>query len=746
MLAAALDYAARGLPVFPLIAGDKKPLTEHGLKDASTDAAQIRQWWRKWRNANIGIPTGNASRWLAIDIDTKNGATYDDLAALGKLPPTMTAQTPSGGLHLVFRCPRDVEIRNSASKLLPGVDVRGEGGYICAAPSRTPAGQYEWVNDLEPAPLAHWLLKLLTEKPEPVASPIRKPSATPADTSDRDAYWLAKAMEKSCAGTGDGTGYWLAQQLYLDSGVKDVDGTMRAYARSATLNPSDPFDERSVSRWLASAASSNLVARGEPAKSSKPKPIRRKPAEPTPPVPPASLPPTASGTPPEPPDDAALLKGEADDNGNAEAMYRLFGREYLYTPAYGWLRYTGTHWTDEPEPLVAKKAIIALKRRRHAAVDADNETIIKATKADKSRVLGCLTLFKSYVIEPDVSAFDADPDKLNVKNGVLDLRTGKLTPHDPSQRFTYCVPVEYDPKADMSTWGAFLLDALGRDEVATAYFQLCAGYSLTGHTREEKMFYCHGPTRAGKGTVAETMLALLPRPLGVGADFATFTARRDGDSQNFDLAELKPARLVVASESNKYQALNPAKIKQLTGGDYVRCAFKHKDMFSYRPQFKVWLLSNHPVTADADDDALWGRVQVFTFPHSHLGREDVTLKGRLKSPENLRGVLRWAVEGAMQWYQLERLQPPETIIAATQEHRERQDFLRLWWEDCCTPEAETWTPSGVLLKSYRDWCDESGVKPMRQNEFADALVKRFGCTFKRQAGSGARGYNGVHVL
>ncbi|HET8909392.1 MAG TPA: phage/plasmid primase, P4 family [Ktedonobacterales bacterium] len=754
----ALAYARRDIPVFPCIARDKKPLTDHGLKDATTDAEQIQRWWKRWPRANIGIPTGPQSGWLAVDIDTKAGATYDTLAAIGPLPTTMTAQTGSGGLHLIFRYPRNgLEVRNSASKVAQGVDVRGDGGYIVAAPSIHPSGGiYEWVKEIEPTPCPSWLLKLMTAVPErPGLELLATRKATDASADDRDAYWLDWALAQAQPGTSDAAGYKLAQQLLTDPGVRDIDGTLAEYARMATFNTNDPFDERDIDRWLKSAQASNIVRRGESAKNPKPRAQTARPlpakqerpklrAVPTVEEEPADYGIKYSEEPPDPPDDSALLKGEADDNGNAEAMYRLFGKEYLFTPAYGWLRWTGTHWKDEPEAIVTQSAITTLKRRRHAAVEADNETIIRATKADKSRVLGCLTLFKSYVIEPNVAIFDADPDLLNCRNGVLNLRTGTLTPHDPSQRFTYCVPVDYDLHADMTEWQTFLLSALDRDEVAARYFQLCTGYSLTGHTREEKMFYIYGPPRAGKGTVTETVLSLLPHPLSTEADFASFTAKRDNDSQNFDLAELKPSRIVIASESNRYQALNPAKIKSLTGGNYIRCAFKHKDMFTYRPQFKVWLVSNHQVTADADDEALWGRVQVFTFPNSHLGTEDVTLKARMRASANLRGVLRWAVEGAMAWY-ADGLTPPEAVVTATREHRDTQDYLKMWLDDCCTLDPEHWTPSAGLLTSYREWCEQNSVKPVRPNDFSVSLVKRFGCTQKRQAHTGIRGYMGIRL-
>jgi phage/plasmid-associated DNA primase len=243
----------------------------------------------------------------------------------------------------------------------------------------------------------------------------------------------------------------------------------------------------------------------------------------------------------------------------------------------------------------------------------------------------------------------------------------------------------------------------------------------------------------------ETLLELMPRPLATGVDFESFTAKRDGDSQNFDLADLKPARMVFASESNKYQSLNPAKIKSLTGGDHIRCAKKHRDHFSYRPQFKVWLISNHPVRADADDNALWHRVQVLPFPTSHADNEDTTLKARLRTPEALERVLAWALAGAMGWYALKRLKPPVTVTKATAEQRREQDHVALWIEDRCTLDPQKWTASSVLLASFNAWREGQGSKPARANDLASALVKRFECE-SHKGTHGVRGFRGIACL
>jgi putative DNA primase/helicase len=278
-----------------------------------------------------------------------------------------------------------------------------------------------------------------------------------------------------------------------------------------------------------------------------------------------------------------------------------------------------------------------------------HEEIVRASKPDARNVRNAKFMLQSLLRER-IDTFDQSPDHLNVRNGVLDLRTGTLLPHRPHQRFTYCLPVAYAPDAGTTAWRQFLRQVVGGGEEVVAFLQTAVGYSVTGHTREEKLFYLYGPTRSGKGTFTETLLTLLGKPLATEVDFTTFTRERDNDASNFDLAPLKPARLLIASESSRHQLLHAAKIKQLTGGNDIRCCFKHRDHFEYRPGFTIWLVSNHDVHADPDDTAAWGRVVRLEFPHSFSGREDTTLKERMKRPENLQAVLAWAVEGATRWY------------------------------------------------------------------------------------------------
>ena len=294
---------------------------------------------------------------------------------------------------------------------------------------------------------------------------------------------------------------------------------------------------------------------------------------------------------------------------------------------------------------------------------------------------------------------------------MVDLRTGDVEPHSRDQRFTYCVPVDYG-YAESPEWLDYLHGVVGGGQEVIDYLQMALGYSLTGHTREEILFYLFGPPRSGKGTLAETFMRLLPDPISTMVDFNSFTATRDGDTNNFDLAPLKPSRMIFASESNRSQSLNPAKIKQLTGGDQIRACFKHKDHFSYRPQFKVWMMSNHGVNGDPEDDALWGRVRVIEFPNSFLGSEDKTKKSRLKEPEILQGILYWAVQGSIRWYALgsSGLTTPDVVAQITKKQRDELDYVQQWLDECCEIYEGYWTANEDVSKSYATWCKNNNVQ------------------------------------
>ena len=176
LLRAAIDYASAGWAIFPCQPRDKRPATAHGVKDATTDPARIRAWWAKMPEANIGLDCGR-SGLVVVDLDQhgdKDGlAEWADLTQRAQITDTAchtyTSLTGGGGRHLVYRAPEGVSIKNSTGKLAPGVDVRGEGGYIVLPPSIHPSGNaYQWADaDAKIEPLPEALIAPLLAEPDP---------------------------------------------------------------------------------------------------------------------------------------------------------------------------------------------------------------------------------------------------------------------------------------------------------------------------------------------------------------------------------------------------------------------------------------------------------------------------------------------------------------------------------------------------------------------------------------------------
>lgn len=169
LLEAALVHAARGRPVFPCDPA-KKPRTRRGFLDASTDPEMVRRWWLRDPCSLIGMPTGARSGIVVVDLDVKEGRkgieAFADLQADREVSQTLVVQTASGGRHLYFAHPVGRTVRCSQSRIAPGVDVRGDGGYAVIPPSPG----YSVVERGSMAPLPDWLLEILAPplpRPDP---------------------------------------------------------------------------------------------------------------------------------------------------------------------------------------------------------------------------------------------------------------------------------------------------------------------------------------------------------------------------------------------------------------------------------------------------------------------------------------------------------------------------------------------------------------------------------------------------
>jgi hypothetical protein len=234
---AALGFGRKGVPVFPVCG--KLPLTDHGLKDASAEVGKIHQWWTTWPDANVAIPTGSPIKRFVLDVDPRDGGDAS-LAALeakhGPLPATLVSHTGGGGRHFFFQQPDGLVVRNSAGKLGPGLDIRGDGGYVVVPPSIHPETKiaYAWGSNTKPVPAPDWLTKLIAATTSPATPEATVPeSAIPSGQRNDTLARIAGAMRrKGC--TQDAIEAALLAENAQRCNPPLTEGEVRAIAKSVS--------------------------------------------------------------------------------------------------------------------------------------------------------------------------------------------------------------------------------------------------------------------------------------------------------------------------------------------------------------------------------------------------------------------------------------------------------------------------------------------------------------------------------
>ncbi len=335
-----------------------------------------------------------------------------------------------------------------------------------------------------------------------------------------------------------------------------------------------------------------------------------------------------------------------------------------------------------------------------------------------------------------VELLDADPWTLSTANGTLDLRTGTLRPHDPADLISIGTEIPYQADATCPRWQRFLLEVFDGDEELVDFVRRAIGYSLTGDTREHVLFVLHGAGANGKTTFIETIKRLLGG-LAATAAFDTFTRVRGDRGPRNDLARLHRARLVAAAESGEGRRLDEATVKQITGGDTVAARFLYGEHFEYRPQFKLWLATNHRPKVDGDDDAIWRRIRLIPFAVSFRGREDRQLEQTLAA--ELLGILTWAIHGCLDW-QKHGLGSAQAVENATLDYREAEDVLGAFVAERCHVGPDLACDASTLRDAYEGFCRELGEKPQGASALGRALAKR-GYALERTRNS--RRYRGL---
>jgi putative DNA primase/helicase len=335
--------------------------------------------------------------------------------------------------------------------------------------------------------------------------------------------------------------------------------------------------------------------------------------------------------------------------------------------------------------------------------------------------------------------WDQDPWLLGTPGGTVDLRTGRLLSPSLETFITKQTIVTPSDNTDCLMWKAFLHEATGGDVELVRFLQQFCGYCLTGEIIEHALLFLYGPGGNGKSVLLNTIMGIMG-DYATASSMDTFTASK-GERHPTDLAMLRGARLVSASETEEGKPWAESRIKQLTGGDIISARFMHQNFFSFRPNFKLFIAGNHkPILINVDDAA---RRRFNMVPFVHRPRNpDRTLEAKLRSewPQ----ILRWMIEGCLDW-QRNGLVRPSAVQAATDAYFDDQDLFGQWLQDRCIVEPGAtgrWCASSDLYASWKNYALKAGEDPGTQKKLSANLVKR---GLMQQRRSECRGYLGISL-
>jgi putative DNA primase/helicase len=684
-----------GWSVVPQNLDKRPPVRWREFQERPPTDSQVERWASDFPNCLWAVATGQASGVIVFDFDGDEG-----IATMQRLGLVPAIRTPRGGAHVYATAPPWAVSGGARldQERFPNMDLRADGSLatFCGR-NRLVDGSYEKVPEgrvIKYEDLPVELQRLCSDRSRKRES---RSVVLPEDFTDLadDAVLLKEALEQVEGGSSrNEAGFLLALQLRDERYTFDeAESVMMRYAEVVGDAGEHPYVPQEAYNSLVSAYD---------------RPARE---------------PRAYGK---------FKVGDGfpqTDYGNAERLVARHGEDVRFCPLWkSWLVWDEQRWTKDHTEEIERRAKDTARHISRCALELESDDarlrLLKFGRSSEqaSRLRAMVSLAESEAGVPVLpDQLDSDPWLFNVANGTVDLRTGRLHEHRRNDLITKLAPVHYDCEAEAPTWDAFLRRVVP-DEGLQRFLRQAVGYSLTGDTSMQVAFLLWGTGANGKSTFLEVLRTLLGT-YSQQAPGDLLLAKRTNGVPN-DVARLQGARFVTVSETEEGRQLAEETLKQLTGEDRVAARFLYGEYFEFTPAAKFWLATNHKPEIRSGGEALWRRLHLLPFTVTiPEAKRDRRLARRLRG--ELPGILRWAVEGCLEWQATRTFAVPEVVSQATEEYREESDLIGAFLDDCCEVGNGLVEPMIRLYDKYKEWAELQGIRlPMTQNALGRRLTER----------------------
>lgn len=804
-LAAALSAYDAGCSVIP-IAGDgtkKTSLTQwNPYRQKRATREQIAVWMAD--HTGYAIVCGPASGNLEV-LDFDSAETYQAFLEagealglgelLGRLRSGYEERTPDGGTHLPYRCMMTAGNTKLAKRPGPPkpekpneptvetlIETRGDGGYFIAAPSNgrvhpsgrawvKRAGGFDTLPNIEPEERAQLFALARSFDEMPIESADATPAAPRASGEGKrpgEVFREQHGTLDAFRGIVEPHGWKMTHRRgevgYFRRPGKD-DGWSATFAHAGSdlfypFTSSTAFEaERGYNVFSVfailnhggdfTAAARELGKQGY----GDPLPIERPAGAPS-----SGGAQTATEAPPATEEDHPRFA--LTDMGNAERFIYRHRGNVRYCPELGsWLIWEqttdaagairGGRWLRDENHRVytlAQHAVRSIydEANREDEIEERQKLAKHAIRSEATGRIEAMVKQAQWLDDVTITTAELDQDAwlLNVANGTVDLRTGKLRRPRKEDFITRMVPVPYDPDAPRDTWRQFLERIFtrpgnnGQPTVALMdYAQRLFGYATIGDPRERILPILWGGGRNGKTTMLEAICDTLGSGYAGAIDPALLYSKRDESQNQQHIAQLWGMRIVVAVEGGEDQKLDSALVKRITGRDTLKGRFLYKNQFSFTPTHVIALATNHKPRVSDSTASIWDRLRLVPFGARFFSEDEQEFayaaewqKADRLLPERLKqertGILAWLIEGAVR-YAKDGLKAPAIVMKSTNEYKAGEDIVGRFIGDCCLTMPDASVPFRELYDAYALWhADATDGDPTSEKAFGRRLTEK----------------------